>query len=323
MRNFIVGAMALGVAAWAGAGAAVLRINGVDIDQAQVDLAKHGVEQLMGGRKADSATILRHALDQLIGRTLLVQAARKAKMEEDPAEVDAALARMAAKAGGEEAFAKQLAADGIDRQELRRTEGEQLLVKRYVQTVMAQEIQVTPADGLKYYNEHPKEFAHPEQWQLRMILVEVPQGADEKTVSAAKKKAEAALARVKKGEDFATVAKEVSTDPTAPQGGEVGWVRKGLLLPELEQVLDLKPGEVSGVLRSKYGFHIFKVEATRPAGTYGYEEVGHRLLEFLKERRLREAVSAKAVELRKSATIEPLTPEIKQALAPPDAATKP
>jgi parvulin-like peptidyl-prolyl isomerase len=75
-------------------------------------------------------------------------------------------------------------------------------------------------------------------------------------------KAEEVLQRVRNGEDFATLAKEFSSDPgSKDKGGDLGWFGSGQMVPEFDKAaFALKPGEVSGVVQSKYGFHIIKVE---------------------------------------------------------------
>jgi peptidyl-prolyl cis-trans isomerase D len=90
------------------------------------------------------------------------------------------------------------------------------------------------------------------------ILIRVPQGQDD---TEARKKAEAALARINAGEDFAKVAKEVSEDPeSAKNGGDLGFFGRGQMVPEFDQAaFALQPGQTSGLVRSPYGFHIIRV----------------------------------------------------------------
>jgi parvulin-like peptidyl-prolyl isomerase len=100
--------------------------------------------------------------------------------------------------------------------------------------------------------------------RARHIFIATPQHATPAQVEAAKARAEHALQRVKSGETFALVAREVSDGPTAKQGGDLGYFRRGLMLPAIEQAaFALKPGEVSPIVKTSSGFHIVMVEDRR------------------------------------------------------------
>ena len=108
--------------------------------------------------------------------------------------------------------------------------------------------------------------AHNAQYEVRArhIFVPVPQNATPAQQAAALAKAEQALRRVKAGETFALVAREMSEGPTAKQGGDLGYFRHGLMLPAIEQAaFSLNPGEVSQVIRTNSGYHIVLVEDRR------------------------------------------------------------
>ncbi|RPI27421.1 MAG: hypothetical protein EHM61_08495 [Acidobacteria bacterium] len=97
-----------------------------------------------------------------------------------------------------------------------------------------------------------------EQVRAAHILVKAPQGQDD---TEARKKAEAVLARIQGGEDFATVAKAVSEDPgSAQQGGDLGFFKRGQMVPEFDQAaFSMQPGQTSGLVKSPFGFHIIRV----------------------------------------------------------------
>lgn len=132
-----------------------------------------------------------------------------------------------------------------------------------------------------YYNEHKNEY---EQVRARHILISTspqeeapPQPGEEDKEAAekkakplskeeARKKAESILARVRKGEDFAKLAGEFSDDGSKEMGGDLEYFSRGRMVPEFEQAaFALKPGEVSDLVETQYGFHIIKVEDRRAA----------------------------------------------------------
>jgi len=102
----------------------------------------------------------------------------------------------------------------------------------------------------------------PECRTARHILVKVPDGATEEQKTEASSKIGFALERVKKGEDFAKVARETSDDTSAAEGGDLGCFQKGRMVKPFEDAaFALAPGEISGVVTTQYGFHVIKLEA--------------------------------------------------------------
>jgi peptidyl-prolyl cis-trans isomerase C len=273
---------------------------------------------------ATDQIVLRHSVDQLVDRTLLLQAASDAKTTVDPKAVAASIEEQRKQAGGPEAFAKELAAIGITEQDLVRIEEQSQLIRKYVQGEIANTATVTDADAKTYFDTNPQQFQHPEQVKLRVLLVPVKPGSDEKEDATAKARAEDAYKRVAGGEDFAKVAQEVSADPSKARGGEIGWVKKGVLLPELETpVWALKAGEVSQILRTKFGYHIFKADERRMPGSLSFDEVKPTLLGFLKKEKVDAAIKMIVAERRTKAKIEALDPSVKAALESPEAPVKP
>ncbi len=297
----------------------VLKVNDTLLTDVDLKLATTAVARQMqsvqGAKSAPPAedVVLRHSIDQLIGRTLLAQAAADAKIVADPKEVAAALEEQRKRAGGPEALAKELASLGITEQDLARIEGESEVVRKFIDTQIKSA--VTDVEAKAYYDSHPQEFQHPEQLKLRLVLVALQPGSDEKADAAAKARADEAHKRVLAGEDFAKVAQEVSADTSKARGGDVGWVRKGVLLPELEApVWALKAGEVSPVLKTKYGYHIFKVDEHRMPGPLPFDEVKPMLVNYLKNGKVDSQVRSIIGERRAKAKIEALDPKVKTAL---------
>lgn len=128
------------------------------------------------------------------------------------------------------------------------------------------------------YRAHPERFKIGERVQVRHILIA---GGDE----AAKQKAQEVLQALAQGGDFAELAKERSADPgSAARGGELGWFEQGAMVPEFEQAAFAlqKTGDLSGVVQTKFGFHILQLQGRKPAGIKAYEEVREELVRNLK-----------------------------------------
>ncbi len=145
---------------------------------------------------------------------------------------------------------------------------------------LAADAQVSQQDLQRYYNQHQDQFRVPEEVKVSHILIKTPLPGpdgkvDQKAVDAAKTKAEDVLKKLQGGANFADLAKKNSDDPgSAPQGGELGWIGRGRTVPEFEKAaFGLKPGQMSGLVQSSYGFHIIKVEDRHDAHLKSLDEV--------------------------------------------------
>lgn len=138
------------------------------------------------------------------------------------------------------------------------------------------------ADVEKFYNEHMNRYRQSKKVNARHILIKVSEKASDDEKKKAKEKIEAALKRVKGGEDFAKVAEEVSEDSSAKQGGSLGLFGEGAMVKPFEDAaFKLKKGEISDVVESKFGYHVIKVdeiqEATKKELSEVENEIGKQL----------------------------------------------
>lgn len=119
-----------------------------------------------------------------------------------------------------------------------------------------------------YYKAHRDQFkARAERYKLAQILIACPLNAPAATATADRKKAEAVRKRLLGGADFAELARKYSDDASAKQGGELGFYKPSEILdPVLNGIKNLKVGQISNVIRTKYGFHIIKVEQHEEPG---------------------------------------------------------
>jgi peptidyl-prolyl cis-trans isomerase D len=142
--------------------------------------------------------------------------------------------------------------------------------------------QVTDAEIQQYYTQHQKDYQVDDQVKVRHILIKVD-GNDPKADAAAKAKAQGILDQLHKGGDFADLAKKNSDDPgSKDQGGELGFLKRGATVPEFDQAaFSLQPGQLSGLVRSKYGYHIIQVEEKQTAHTRPLDEVKASILATL------------------------------------------
>ena len=150
-----------------------------------------------------------------------------------------------------------------------------------------EEVKVSDDAIRSYYESHKKDFEVKERRRARHILVRVPLDADNATVLEKRKKAEEILKEAKAGKDFAELAKKYSEDPgSAKAGGDLGFfTRETMVKPFSDTVFNMKEGEIAGPVRTRFGFHIIKLEKIEPGRTKGLDEVKAEISKKLKTKK--------------------------------------
>ena len=168
------------------------------------------------------------------------------------------------------------------------------LAFQYLQKEVISKVKVTEKDAKAYYDKNPDLFKSPEQVKARHILIQVPKEASDEEKKKQKEKADEVLKKVKTGEDFTKLAAETSDDPgTKSKGGELGFFSKGSMVPAFEQVaFSLKPGEVSELVETEFGFHVIKVDEKKEAVSEPFETIKEKVTKQV----LREKQEAKVTE---------------------------
>jgi peptidyl-prolyl cis-trans isomerase D len=135
------------------------------------------------------------------------------------------------------------------------------------------------------YQAEMDRFTQPERRRVRHILIALDPAADEAAQNAAKARIEEIRDRIAAGEDFASLAKELSQDPgSAAQGGDLGLIERGLMDPAFDQVaFALEVGQLSKVVRTRFGYHLIEVTEIEPSETKSFEAVRDRLIAELQE----------------------------------------
>ena len=153
----------------------------------------------------------------------------------------------------------------------------------------------------KYYTENAKEFETPPQVRAAHLLVSVPQTGGSEAEDKARAKVADVIRRAKSGEDFGKLAAQTSEDPgSKDRGGELGWVKKGEMVPQFEEALfKLKPGEVTAEpVRTPFGYHAIKVFEVKAESRKPLREVAPQIRERLTAEAADKAARAKADEVR-------------------------
>ena len=229
-----------------------------------------------------AATLRKQVLDALIDERVLVTNARDSGARVDDPELDRAVANVAQQNQMTMAqLRERLKQEGISYAKFRDNIRDQILVERVREREVGSRIRITDAEVDDVIEKRRKAAGMATELNVAQILVVIPEGATDAVVAERRARAEAALKRVQSGEDFATVAREVSEDANRAQGGEIG-LRVSDRLPDLflRAVERLQPGEVAPeVLKSAAGFHVVKlVERKESDFTIDQSRVRHILL---------------------------------------------
>lgn len=168
------------------------------------------------------------------------------------------------------------------------------LISQLLEKEIEEKTKVTEKDVRDYYEKHKEELASVSQIRASHILV--------KTEEEAKKVQE----RLKKGEDFAALAKKLSIDPgSAPNGGDLGFFSAGQMVPEFESAAaKLKPGEVSGPVKTRFGYHLIKTTDKKMGKPVEFDKIQHVLMQRLSAEKQKEFFDTYIEDLKKAYKVE-------------------
>jgi peptidyl-prolyl cis-trans isomerase C len=243
--------------------------------------------------EAELQTARELALKRLIERTELMQEARRVGVSVLDEDVDKAYLALRADYPGT-SFDELLADEEISPQDLRARLREQLIIRQLFRQQVFNKVTVTDDELKRTYDGRSAELTRPEQVRAEQIVVKTEE------------EAQALLAQVKRGSPtFEELAKRRSLSPDARQGGDLGWFSRGMMPPIFEEVcFSLPVGQVSEVVPSTYGFHLFKVLGRRPAGKPTFEEVRAELEGKLRREKDASAEKAYVDELKAKANVQ-------------------
>jgi peptidyl-prolyl cis-trans isomerase C len=171
---------------------------------------------------------------------------------------------------------------------------ENLIIAQFLRDEVGSMLKVSEEEIKKYYQENRHKFSLPRRVKARHILLRTQEDAEK------------VLTRLKAGEDFGQLAKDFSIDlPGALEGGTMGIIEKGTILPELEKVLfTLNKGDFSDIVASKYGFHILTADEIIPASFRSFDEVKEEIKRTIISQKEKEAYESMTARLEEGADIK-------------------
>jgi peptidyl-prolyl cis-trans isomerase C len=286
------------------------KVNGVAITQGERDQTAQ--EMLSRGRMSQQQSspdmlpkIEAAALQQLINVELLYQKGQKLKIKDLDKKVDDKLAQMRAQFPSPADFEKALTSANLTEKQFKAFTRKNIVIDNLLQKEVLGKISVSEADAKKFYDENQDKFKAPEQTKASHVLITVDQKATPEEKKKAREKADAIRKRVAGGEDFATLAKAESKCPSAAKGGDLGYFGKGQMVPAFEEAAaSLKPGQISDVVETQFGYHIIKVTDRKQAETVKFNDVKGKIEDYLKNQEAQNPMADYVENLRKQAKIE-------------------
>ncbi len=207
---------------------------------------------------------------------------------------------------------KAASGQGISFEDFKQNLKNQIITQQVISKEVGQRMSISKEELQQFYDEHKSQMEQPEQIRLNELLVSTENkdktkdaSADESAqLAAAKAKAEDLLAQIRKGASFDEIAKKNSDGPTAAQGGDLGYFKRGALAKELEdKTFAMNPGDVSDVIRTKQGFVILRVAEHQMAGVPPLSEIEPKVQDAIYMHKLQPALRAYLTHLREDAFI--------------------
>lgn len=245
------------------------------------------------------------ALEQMIAAEVLYQAGQKVAPKDAEKQAEEKINESKARFQSPAEFDAVLKSSGLTEAELKDLTRKDIVINALVEKEVADKITISDADAEKFYKDNIDKFKKPQSVKASHILIGVDPKATDEEKKKAKEKAEGLLKQIKEGKDFAALAKENSTCPSSAQGGDLGFFGKGQMVPPFEAAaFAMKPGEISNVVETQFGYHIIKLTDRKPAETTSLEEVKPKIKDYLKGQKVQQAVGQYIEGLKAKAKIE-------------------
>lgn len=316
--------------------------KGFEIKQSEMDEVVTGIKSAAAAHNenippAQMSGIKAQMLNRLIQIQILLQQSTDADKVEGKKKADAQIAALLARAGSQEAFDRQLKAVGMTPAELRTKITQEATATATLTRALG--VNVTDAEVKKYYDGHPADFEQPESAKVQHILLltinpTTRSPLPEDQVKAKRAQIDDILKKVKAGDDFSKLAEQYSEDPgSKDKGGTLPTFSHGDMVPEFEAAaFVLKTNAVSDVVTTAYGYHIIKLLEKTPTKTLTLTDkvpqseltIADKIKEFLIQQQTQKLAPAYLENLKKTADVEILDPDLKAAIdALPDPANAP
>lgn len=248
-------------------------------------------------------------LQQMVNQILIEQAAKKAgpgiATVKDEEVMDVIRDMLAKSKTSLEDYTKRLAEEGNSLDAVKKEIKSQMLRMRLLRREVQSKIMITDEEIGAYYDKHREDYEGKEAVRIKQIFLTAPADAGRLTRQRVKQQVEELRNRIVKGESFDAISAQYSQGPAAAQGGDIGYVEKGVILPEVEKAaFALPPGKLSDVIETELGYHLILVVDQRGAGLKPLSIVRNEIKAKIEEEKLAKKFEEWIEELRKKSFID-------------------
>ncbi|MGQ9647240.1 MAG: peptidylprolyl isomerase [Thermodesulfobacteriota bacterium] len=258
-------------------------------------------------RRERHQEFLRKILDKVIEEKLIEQEAKRSGIKVTNREIEMAIEEVKQKNKlDQEALEKALAAEGLTFETFKKEMEKRILRSKFVHSAIKVEQKPGEKELAEFFEKNVDRYQVDESYRPAHILFPIPREASPEEVRRIRKRGQTVLEKIKGGADFGKMAMDYSEDTTSrKEGGDLGYFKKGELLPALEkEAMKLEIGEVSGLIRTEHGYHILKLLDRRGGGPPPFEEVKERVRADYYEKEWEKALQQFLSRLKEKSVIE-------------------
>ena len=303
----------------------VARVNGVDIESKYIEFRLSQIMKL-ALKKAkrpltvkEKNSIVKDLIEKEVVRELVNQQGEKENLKIDHELIEKELKLLRAGYASEEEFNNALKSRNINLEEIKKSMQIDINARQLLNAEIKRKINISDNEVKKYYEDNKPRFQRPEAYHTRHILAAYfpPEALRNQTIEELKKnkeyftriaeeKIDKVIKELKKGANFVELAKNLSDDESSRKnGGDLDFIYKGIFETSFDEAVEkLNPGETSGKIKTRFGFHVIQLIEKRPSEMAPFNEMKSEIQKYLFLEEAKKNVSSYIEKLKKTANIE-------------------
>ena len=288
----------------------VAKVNDDIITFSELEKLVYSVAKVNTGTESEKRRIFnkekKNVLNKIIEQKLQLHYAKLNRLEATKNDIDNSIEDIKTKNNiSDEMFQATLEREGLTMETYRTSLKQQITLSKVLNAKVRSRIKVIEKDVESYYLKNKKKFLKPVEIKAYHIIFVINNKEDRVKTGKQKKKALRVLKLARKGYDFEELARTHSEGPSKNTGGDLGWVKKGAMIPSFEKAAFLlRKGEISSLVKTDYGYHIIKVVDRREAKNRTLDEARDKIKKILFENKYDDKYDKWMAELKKNAFIE-------------------